>query len=74
MGERGRSKHAQAQAKFIYVLKGRLALRAGTELQHPGVGDSLHFDSQTPHRYSHSRSKPCSALVITADCGRELRG
>jgi hypothetical protein len=48
MGEGGRSKHAKAQATFIYVWYGRLALRAGTELQHPGVGDSLHFDPQTP--------------------------
>ena len=59
--------HQHAGVEFIYVLKGRLTLKVGTELEYLEAGDSLYFDAQLPHGYSRSGTKPCSAIVITAE-------
>ena len=59
--------HQHSGVVFIYVLKGRLALKVGSGLEYFDAGDSLYFDSQLPHGYSRSGNKPCSALVITAE-------
>jgi transcriptional regulator with XRE-family HTH domain len=58
--------HEHAGVEFIYVLKGKLSLKIGTEEEILDGGDSLYFDSQFPHGYSRVGAKPCSALVITA--------
>jgi transcriptional regulator with XRE-family HTH domain len=59
--------HQHAGVEFIYVLKGKLTLKIGTDEQILDEGDSLYFDSQLPHGYSRLGSKPCSAVVVTAD-------
>jgi transcriptional regulator with XRE-family HTH domain len=59
--------HQHAGVEFIYVLKGRLALKIGPETEFFDGGDSLYFDSQLPHGYSRFGRQPCSALVITAE-------
>jgi transcriptional regulator with XRE-family HTH domain len=59
--------HQHNGVEFIYVLKGRLALKVGTGLEYLDAGDSLYFDSQLPHGYSRSGAKACSALVVTAE-------
>ena len=59
--------HQHQGVEFIYVLKGRLALKIGSHIEFLDTGDSLYFDSQLPHGYSRSGTKPCSALVITAE-------
>lgn len=59
--------HQHSGVEFIYVLRGKLALKVGTDIEFFEAGDSLYFDSQLPHGYSRSGSKPCSALVITAE-------
>lgn len=59
--------HQHAGVEFIYVLKGRLALKVGSNVEFFDAGDSLYFDSQLPHGYSRSGNKPCSALVVTAE-------
>jgi quercetin dioxygenase-like cupin family protein len=59
--------HQHTGVEFIYVLKGRLALKVGSDFEYFDAGDSLYFDSQLPHGYSRSGNKPCSALVITAE-------
>jgi transcriptional regulator with XRE-family HTH domain len=59
--------HQHSGVEFIYVVRGKLALKIGAEQETLDAGDSLHFDSQFPHGYSRVGSKPCSALVITAD-------
>ena len=59
--------HQHQGVEFIYVLKGRLALKIGSHTELLDTGDSLYFDSQLPHGYSRSGTKPCSALVITAE-------
>ncbi len=59
--------HQHSGVEFIYVLKGRLALKVGSDVEFFDAGDSLYFDSQLSHGYSRSGSKPCSALVVTAE-------
>ncbi|MGB2627217.1 MAG: XRE family transcriptional regulator [Candidatus Acidiferrum sp.] len=59
--------HQHTGVEFIYVLKGRLALKVGSDFEYFEAGDSLYFDSQLPHGYSRSGNKPCSALVVTAE-------
>jgi transcriptional regulator with XRE-family HTH domain len=59
--------HQHSGVEFIYVLKGKLGLKIGTEQEVLEAGDSLYFDSQLPHGYSRLGSKPCSAVVITAE-------
>jgi transcriptional regulator with XRE-family HTH domain len=59
--------HQHPGVEFIYVLKGTLALKVGTEIEQLETGDSVYFDSQLPHGYSRSGAKPCTALVITAE-------
>jgi quercetin dioxygenase-like cupin family protein len=59
--------HQHPGVEFIYVLKGKLALKIGTEVQILDAGDSLYFDSQLPHGYARSGTKPCSAVVVTAE-------
>ena len=59
--------HQHSGVEFIYVLKGKLGLKIGAEQEVLEAGDSLYFDSQLPHGYSRVGSKPCSAVVITAE-------
>jgi len=59
--------HQHTGVEFIFVLKGKLALKIGAEQEILDAGDSLYFDSQLPHGYSRVGTKPCSAIVITAD-------
>lgn len=59
--------HQHPGVEFIYVLKGKLGLKVGAEQEILDAGDSLYFDAQLPHGYSRVGSKPCSALVITAE-------
>jgi transcriptional regulator with XRE-family HTH domain len=59
--------HQHNGVEFIYVLRGRLSLKIGTETEILDAGDSLYFDSQFPHGYSRLGNKACSALVITAE-------
>src|SRR5271167_1355702 len=55
--------HQHSGVEFIYVLKGKLGLKIGTEQEILDAGDSLYFESQLPHGYSRLSTKPCSALV-----------
>jgi len=59
--------HQHPGVEFIYVLKGTLALKVGTDVEQLETGDSVYFDSQLPHGYSRSGAKPCTALVVTAE-------
>ncbi|HYA62047.1 MAG TPA: cupin domain-containing protein [Candidatus Sulfotelmatobacter sp.] len=59
--------HQHSGVEFIYVLKGKLELKVGADQEVLDAGDSLYFDAQLPHGYSHLGNKPCSAIVITAE-------
>ncbi len=59
--------HQHTGVEFIYVLKGKLALKVGTDEEVLDAGDSLYFDSLLPHGYTRAGNTPCSAIVITSE-------
>lgn len=48
--------------EYGYLLTGRLDIQVGFETYSLGPGDSIHFDSMTPHRLSNPSSEPCTAV------------
>jgi transcriptional regulator with XRE-family HTH domain len=57
--------HQHPGVEFLYVLKGKLALRVADEDQLLDEGDSVYFNSTRPHSYRRIGSKTCSALVVS---------
>jgi mannose-6-phosphate isomerase-like protein (cupin superfamily)/DNA-binding XRE family transcriptional regulator len=48
--------------EYGHVLSGRLDVQVGFESYSLGPGDSIHFDSMTPHRLSNPYDEPCTAV------------
>lgn len=48
--------------EYGHVLSGRLEVQVGFETYSLGPGDSIHFDSTTPHRLSNPYEQPCTAV------------
>ena len=48
--------------EYGHVLSGRLEVQVGFETYSVGPGDSIHFDSPTPHRLSNPYDEPCTAI------------
>lgn len=48
--------------EYGYLLRGRLDIQVGFEAYSLGPGDSIHFDSMTPHRLSNPYDEPCTAV------------
>ena len=48
--------------EYGHVLSGRLDVQIGFETFTVGAGDSVHFDSTTPHRLSNPYDEPCCAI------------
>jgi transcriptional regulator with XRE-family HTH domain/mannose-6-phosphate isomerase-like protein (cupin superfamily) len=48
--------------EYGHVLSGRLEVQVGFETYSLGPGDSIHFDSMTPHRLSNPYQQPCTAV------------
>ena len=48
--------------EYGHLLSGRLDIQVGFETYSLGRGDSIHFDSMTPHRLSNSYDEPCTAV------------
>jgi quercetin dioxygenase-like cupin family protein len=68
-GGDGTAPHQHPGAEFVYVLRGKLALRvedAGHVLE---AGDSVYFDSGAPHAYTRASAAACAAIVVTTPQG-----
>jgi len=48
--------------EYGHLLHGRLDVQVGFEHYTLGPGDSIHFDSMTPHRLSNPHDEPCTAV------------
>jgi len=57
--------HQHAGVEFLYVLKGSLALRIGSEEFLLESEDSIYFDSAVQHSYRRRGSKPCTGVIVT---------
>lgn len=57
--------HEHPGIEFLYVLSGKLELRAGGEAHELAEGDAIYFDCTVPHSYRRIAHKRTSALVVT---------
>ena len=57
--------HQHAGIEFLYVLKGSLAIRIGSEEFLLEPEDAIYFDSAVLHSYRRRGSKPCSGVIVT---------
>ena len=48
--------------EYGHITHGRLDVQVGFETYELGPGDSIHFDSMTPHRLSNPYDEPCTAV------------
>ena len=48
--------------EYGVIVAGSLEVQVGFETYSLETGDSIHFDSSTPHRLSNPHDQPCSAV------------
>ena len=57
--------HVHPGFEFLYVMEGELALKHGEQACVLGPGDTVYFDSTTPHSYQCAGKKPAGAIIVT---------
>lgn len=57
--------HQHAGVEFLYVLKGSLALKIGSEEFILEAEDAIYFDSAVLHSYRRRGAKPCTGVIVT---------
>jgi len=60
--------------EYGHLLHGRLDVQVGFETYSLGPGDSIHFDSMTPHRLSNPYDEPCTAVWFVLERRDDDRG
>jgi len=50
--------------EYGHVISGRIDVQVGFDLYTLGPGDSVHFDSTTPHRYANPYDEPSAAVWV----------
>jgi transcriptional regulator with XRE-family HTH domain len=58
--------------EYGHVISGRIRIQVGFETYELAPGDSIHFDSATPHRLSNPFDEPCVGLWVVV--GRQEDG
>jgi transcriptional regulator with XRE-family HTH domain len=57
--------HQHAGVEFLYVLKGSLALKIGSDEYMLEAEDAIYFDSAVLHSYRRRGPKPCTGVIVT---------
>jgi len=57
--------HQHAGVEFLYVLKGSLAIKIGSEEFLLEAEDAIYFDAAAPHSYRRRGAKHCTGVIIT---------
>jgi transcriptional regulator with XRE-family HTH domain len=57
--------HAHAGVEFLFVIKGSLIIKIGSEEVPLDAEDAIYFDSGVQHSYRRRGSKACSAVIVT---------
>lgn len=57
--------HQHPGVELLYVLKGSLTLKIGSEEFHLDPEDAIYFDSAVQHSYRRRGAKPCTGVIIT---------
>jgi transcriptional regulator with XRE-family HTH domain len=61
--------HQHAGVEFLYVLKGSLALKIGSDEYVLEAEDAIYFDSAVLHSYRRRGAKPCTGVIVTVPQG-----
>jgi len=57
--------HQHPGIEFVYVIKGSLTIRIGSEDFLLDAEDAIYFDAAVQHSYRRNGSKPCTGIIIT---------
>jgi transcriptional regulator with XRE-family HTH domain len=57
--------HQHPGVEFLFVIKGSLTLKIGSEEFQLEAEDSIYFDSAVQHSYRRRGSKPCTGVIVT---------
>jgi len=57
--------HQHAGVEFLYVMKGSLALKIGSDEYVLEAEDAIYFDSAVLHSYRRRGPKPCTGVIVT---------
>lgn len=57
--------HTHAGVEFLFVIKGTLAMKIGSDDYVLEAEDAIYFDSGLQHTYRRLNPKPCTALIVT---------
>ncbi len=57
--------HQHAGVEFLYLIKGSLTIRIGSEEYVLDPEDAIYFDSAVQHSYRSNGSKPCTGVIVT---------
>jgi len=57
--------HQHPGVEFLYVFKGSLTIKIGSEEFLLEPEDAIYFESAVPHSYRRRGSKPCSGVIVT---------
>ena len=57
--------HLHAGVEFLYVMKGSLAVKIGSDEYVLEAEDAMYFDSAVPHSYRRRGAKPCTGVIVT---------
>lgn len=57
--------HQHAGVEFLFVLKGSLTLKIGSEEYELEAEDAIYFDSAVQHSYRRSGTRPCTGVIVT---------
>jgi len=57
--------HQHAGVEFLYLLKGSLAVKIGSDEYLLESEDAMYFDSSVPHSYRRLGAKPCTGVIVT---------
>ncbi len=57
--------HQHAGVEFLYLMKGSLTIKIGSEEFLLEAEDAIYFDSAVQHSYRRRGSKPCTGVIVT---------
>jgi transcriptional regulator with XRE-family HTH domain len=64
-GSTGDEPYAHGESEeLLIVLEGRVHVQLGTEIHDVAAGDSVHYESSTPHRVSNPGDEPAEVMYV----------
>ncbi len=57
--------HQHVGVEFLFVMKGSLTIRIGSEEFSLDAEDAIYFDSAVQHSYRRNGTKPCTGVIVT---------